>query len=106
MNEIEAEHRVTAVEKLAASNRHRIDDLEKSTEALNSLATSMAVMAKEQEAISASVDRISGNVTTIGERVGELEAKPAKRWDGLVDKLIYAAVGAVLAWLIAGAPGL
>lgn len=106
MNDVEMEHRMTCVEKLAASNRHRIDDLEKSTDALNSLATSMAVMAQKQEAISASVDSINGNVDAIGKRVGDLEAKPGKRWDALLDKLIYAVVGAFIAWIISGAPGL
>lgn len=33
------------------------------------------------------------------------QAKPAKRWDGLVDKLICAAAGAFIAWLAAGMPG-
>ena len=35
-----------------------------------------------------------------------LTEKPAKRWDGLVDKLIYAAALAVVAWIAAGMPGL
>lgn len=38
--------------------------------------------------------------------VEDLKAKPAKRWEGLVDKLLFAVAGAVLAWLAAGAPGL
>ena len=106
MDEIEMEHRMTAVEKLAASNRYRIDALEKATSALNSLATSMAVMAEKQKSISESMDTINGNVDAIGKRVGELEAKPGKHWDGLLDKLIYAAVGAFVAWILAGAPGI
>lgn len=106
MDEVGIEHRLTAVEKLASSNRYRIEDLEKSTDALNSMATSMAVMAEKQKTISASVETIDGNVTAIGKRVGDLEAKPAKRWDGLVDKIIYGLVGAFVMWLFAGAPGM
>lgn len=106
MDEVAIEHRLTAVEKLASSNRYRIEDLEKSTDALNSMATSMAVMAEKQKVISTSVETINGNVDAIGKRVGDLESKPGKRWDSLLDKLIYAVVGAFVAWILAGAPGI
>ena len=34
-----------------------------------------------------------------------LEAKPARRWDSLVDRLLFAAAGAAAAWIAAGLPG-
>ena len=37
--------------------------------------------------------------------VSALAENPGRRWDGLVDKLIYLAAGAVVAWAAAGAPG-
>ena len=40
------------------------------------------------------------------EKLDALAEKPAKRWDGLVDKLIYAFALAVVAWVAAGMPGL
>ena len=40
------------------------------------------------------------------ETANALAEKPAKRWDGLVDKLIYAFALAVVAWVAAGMPGL
>lgn len=46
------------------------------------------------------------NLDVLTAKVETLEAKPAKRWDGLVDKLIYLVAGAVVAWIAAGAPGL
>ena len=37
----------------------------------------------------------------MAEEVKALAEKPAKRWDGLVDKLIWGVAGAVLAFLLA-----
>lgn len=80
-------------------NEGRIKKLEGEHEVLHQLATSVAVMAQQMENMNGSVEALSSKVDT-------LEGKPGKRWDGLVDKLIYAAAGAFLAWVIAGAPGL
>ena len=98
MNELEMEHRVTAVEKLAGSNRHRLEDVEKRQDNLDELVASVAVFAKEQEHIQADVKEIKADVKALTD-------KPAKRWDSLVDKLLFAVAGAVLAWLAAGAAG-
>ena len=58
MNEVEMEHRLTAVEKLAGSNKHRIDELDADTSALRQLATSVEVLAAKQGAIETSVTGI------------------------------------------------
>lgn len=81
-----------------SSLTHRMEGVEKNQEALNRIATSVAVMAEQQRSISDKVDAIDTKVST-------LEARPGKRWDGLVDKLLYGLAGACLAWLLAGAPG-
>lgn len=99
MTNEEMTERLVEVEQRSKSNTHRLDAVEKNQEALNSIATSVAVMAEQQKNISDKVDTIDAKVDT-------LEAKPGKRWDGLVDKLLFAAAGAVLAWLAAGGPGL
>ena len=99
MNELEMEHRVTAVEKLAGSNRHRLDDIEKRQDNLDELVASVAVFAKEQEHIQADVKEIKADVKALTD-------KPAKRWESLVDKLLLVAAGAFLGWLAAGMPGL
>ena len=98
MNELEMEHRVTAVEKLAGSNRHRIDDMEKRQDNLDELVASVAVFAKEQEHIQADVKEIKADVKALTD-------KPAKRWDSLVDKAMWLVAGAFLTWVLAGMPG-
>lgn len=52
------------------------------------------------------LDSIKETVETLAETVNGIASKPGKRWDGLVDKLIFLAAGAVLAWVVSGAPGL
>ena len=99
MNELEMEHRVTAVEKLAGSNRHRIEDVEKRQDNLDELVKSVALFAQEQEYIKEDVKEIKADVKALTD-------KPAKRWESLVDKLLLVAAGAFLGWLAAGMPGL
>ena len=90
--DLEHECRLTAVEERSKSNTHRITKLEESTEAINRLATSMEVMAERQERVVDSVDKLDHKVTA-------LEQKPAERWNGIVEKLIWAAIAAVLGFL-------
>ena len=87
------EHRLTAVEDRAKSNQRRIEKLETSTEALNRMASSMEVMAEKQERVADAVDELDGKVTA-------LEAKPAKRWEELVSKLVLVAATAVATWVL------
>lgn len=79
-------------------NEGRIKDLEGEHRVLHQLATSVAVMAQQMESLNSSVDALSGKVDV-------LEEKPGKHWDSIVDKLIAAGIGAVIAWLAVGAPG-
>ena len=55
------------------------------------------VMAAKQNSMGESVERLEQKVDT-------LEAKPGRRWEGLVDKALFAAAGAILAWMAAGMP--
>ena len=56
--------------------------------------------------LKAKLDGMDDKLDALTETAQALADKPAKRWDGLVDKLIYAAALAVVAWLAAGMPGL
>lgn len=79
------------------SLKHRMDDAEETSKALNSMATSMALIAQKQDSMSQTVD-------VIGKKVDTLEQVPAKRWEGLVEKLLYVLAGAFILWLFSGAP--
>lgn len=91
--DLEHERRLTQVEQRAKSNTHRLEKLEESTEAINRLATSMEVMVSKQEQVAQTVEKLDDKVTA-------LEEKPAKRVDGLVDKIIWAVCAAVISFLL------
>lgn len=97
--EITNEHRLTVVEDRSLRNEGRIKKLEQEQADLRDLTTSVAVLAKQMENMTKSVDAMAAKVDT-------LEGKPGKRWDGLVDKLLFAVAGAFIAWVVSGAPGL
>lgn len=75
-------------------NEGRIKKLESESAVLHQLATSVAVMAEQMKTMNSSV-------ITLTTEVEELRDKPGKRWDSLVDKIIWAVAGAVLAYIIA-----
>ena len=76
-------------------NEGRIKKLETEHEVLHELATSVAVMAQRMETM-------NQNVTTLTNKVEEIEKKPAKRFDDIVDKIMWAVLGAFVAFLLKG----
>lgn len=93
--------KLAEVDARSKSNTHRLDAVEKSSDVLHELATSVKVMAGELKRQGDAVEEIKDNVTNLGHKVDSIEKKPAKRWEGIVDKLIWGVVGAVLAFLLA-----
>ena len=75
-------------------NEGRIKKLEGENHVLQKLATSVAVMAEQ-------IKTMNGSVETLASKVDKLEEKPAKRWDGLVDKIIWAVAAALLGFVLA-----
>lgn len=83
------------------SNTHRLDNVEKNAEALHELAASVKVMAGELKRQGDAVEEVRDDVTALGRKVDGIEKKPAKRWEELVDKVLWAVAGAVVAFLLA-----
>ena len=75
-------------------NEGRIKKLEEENNVLHQLATSVAVMAEQMKTLNKSVTTLTGEVE-------EMKEKPAKRWDSVVDKIVWGVVGAVLAYFLA-----
>lgn len=87
------EHRMTAVEDRCKSNTHRIDDMEKRQDEMDRLVTSVATLANEQKHIKTDVEEIKTDVKTLAEL-------PGKRWNALVDKIIWAVAAAAITFLL------
>lgn len=94
MNELEMEHRITAVEKLAKGNERRIGDLESDNKALLDLSTSVAVMAEQMKQMSSKVD-------SMDTAVKRLQSVPASRWEGLIKAVITAIVAGLVGYALA-----
>lgn len=88
-NQVETEHRLTAVEKLAGSNRHRLDEVEKRQNDLDKIVTSVSVLKSEQEHIQSDVKEIKTDVKS-------LTLKPAKRWENLLNEIMKLLVAAII----------
>lgn len=92
--EIDREHRLTAVEDRSKSNTRRIDDLEKRQDNLDKLVSTVEVLAVREQ-------NVENDVKEIKTDVKSLTNKPAERWNGIMDKVIYAVVAAVVGFLLA-----
>jgi predicted transcriptional regulator len=75
-------------------NEGRIKKLEDENGTLHSLATSVAVMAEQMK-------QMNKSVTTLTDEMEELKEKPGKRWDALIDKILWGVAGAILAYFLA-----
>lgn len=94
MNEVEMEHRITAVEKLAKGNERRIGDLESDNKALLDLSTSVAVMAEQMKTMSSKVDSMDAAVK-------RLQSVPASRWEGLIKAVVTTIVAGLVGYALA-----
>lgn len=72
----------------------RLTDLEKQVEDIGALTASVASLAK-------SVEQMAEAQEKQGNRLEALEQKPAKRWDTLVDKIIWAIAAALITFILA-----
>lgn len=91
--DLQHEERLSKVEERAKSNTHRMDELEKRQDNLDELVGTVKVLAVREEAVENDVKEMKSDVKS-------LLNKPAQRWDGLVDKALWAVVGAVIAFLL------
>jgi seryl-tRNA synthetase len=94
MNTEETSVKVAEIDQRSKSNQRRLDKVEDRQDNLDALITSVATLATEQEYIKDDVKEIKCDVKT-------LTNKPGKRWDGLVDKVIWAVAAALIGFFLA-----
>lgn len=84
-------------DQAAAKEQHkeifrRLDKQDEMIESVQKLASSVERLTLKQEGTQKKVDELC-------EDMDEIKAKPAKRWEGLVQNLIYAFGGALVAYI-------
>ena len=87
------EHRLTVVEDRSKTNQHRIEEIERRQDNLDDLVSTVKVLADREE-------RVEGDVKEIKSDVKALNEKPAKKWDGLMDKIFLTIAAAVIGFLL------
>lgn len=85
---------LASVESRSKSNTHRLDELERRQNDLDELVSSVKVLAVRQEAVEADVKEIKTDVKQLSGRSG-------RRWDAAVDKMCWAALAAIVSFLLA-----
>lgn len=91
--DLDHERRLTEVEARSKSNTKRLEEMEERQGSLEALATSVATLATREE-------RVENDVKEIKADVKSLAAKPGKRWEGIVDKALWAVIGAALVYIL------
>ena len=83
---LDYEHRLTQVET-------RVETLEDRQNNLDKLVSTVSALAAREERVEIDVKEIKADVKTLTE-------KPAKRYDGLVDKAVWAVLAAIIAFVL------
>lgn len=96
---IERELADVKAKQAAADEQHktifqRLDKQDKMIESVHKLATSVEKLAMKQDAMETKL----GNLCT---DVDEIKSKPAKRWERIVEKVLFTVVGAFVAYVLA-----
>lgn len=90
MTEKDIEVKIAEQGKEIGSLKHRMSAVEEIVSVVHQLAQELVGLAKEVSFMNQTLVQLTAKVAT-------LEAKPAKRWDGVVTALIGAVIGAVVA---------
>lgn len=93
MNEKDIEHRLTEVEERSKSNTHRLEELERRQDNLDDLVSAVNVLSVREENVENVVKEIKNDVKSIKD-------KPGQRWDAIVDKVIWAVLTAIIAFVL------
>lgn len=91
---LDMEHRLTECEERSKSNTHRLDEVEKRQDNLTDLVSSVKVLATREERLEKDVKEIKDDVKTLTD-------KPAKRWEGLVNQIVYVLAAAIIGFILA-----
>lgn len=95
MTEQELSVKLTETASRAKSNTYRIEKLEKKQNDMEKLVTAVEVLASREQSMESDVKEIKADVKTITE-------KPGRRWDALIDRVLYLLVGAAVSALAIG----
>ena len=87
-------------EKEIGSIKHRVNELEKVTDTIQSLTVSVKELAFNIEMLVKDHERYSSAQERAFKKINALEAKPAKRWDTLATVVITALASGIITFML------
>ena len=100
MTETQIAVALTEARKDIGSLKHRVEDLEELTHSINELAVSVKELATQVSNNNSRMDSYERSLNSLGERIGELEKNPAKKWENLSSVIVTALVSGVIGFIL------
>ena len=100
MNADEMAVKLAEVDQRSKSNTHRINELSGQIDAVNKLAVSVERLVIENQHQTEELKEVKSDLSGLTGKVEQIEQKPAKKWDGLVEKVIWALVAAAITYIL------
>ena len=94
MTEDQVTAKLTELEARAKSNSHRLEHIEQEQTSLRELVQAVAVMTETQKRLTEDLGEIKADVQ-------ELKTVPVKRWEQVVDKLVFGVLGSGIGVIMA-----
>lgn len=100
MTDEEVVIKLTKYQEEISSLKHRVNDVEELVKAVNELAVSVGKLAENVSSANNRMSRFEESLKSQGERIGEMEKKPSRRWDSLMTVIITALVSGVITYML------
>lgn len=101
MTQEEVAAKLVEVEQRSKSNTHRINELSGQIEAVNKLAVSVELLVQENKHQTEAIKEVKTDVQSLSGKVEAIEQKPAKKWDSIGEKVLWALIAAVIGFALA-----
>lgn len=107
MNTDEVAVKLTEIDQRSKSNSHRLDELAENingiagkVDALNKLAISIERLVIENQHQTEAIREVKADVSSLSGKVEAIEQRPAKKWDSLAEKVLWALVAALITFAL------
>ncbi len=102
MTDEEVVIKLTKHQEEIASLKHRMDAMETLAESIKELALSVNGLSVNVSMSCDRMERYEDSLRLQGERIGELEKRPGKRWDLIITAVITAIAGGAVTYIFSG----
>ena len=96
------EKRIATLERRVENNEKKSSETHKEFyNRVRELEKNAAVRNEQYDTILDKLEDLTGTVGTLAQSMSDIQSKPGKRWEAIVDKAIWAVLAAVIAFVLA-----